>query len=82
MGRHTRRGSRTWSSRTKRSRQLLYVSTGGFSKDANLEALRANIPITLVNLDDLAALVVSHYEKFDMDGRVLIPLTKIYWPVE
>jgi restriction system protein len=60
----------------------LYVSTGGFSKDAQMEALRSNIPITLVTLDDLASLVVDHYEKFDIEGRVLIPLTRLYWPAE
>jgi restriction system protein len=60
----------------------LYVSTGGFSKDAKYEADRANVPVTLVNLDELAHLVVMHYEKFDSDGRSLVPLTKIYWPAE
>ena len=29
----------------------LYVSTGGFSKDAYYEAERANIPLTLMSLD-------------------------------
>lgn len=60
----------------------LYVSTGGFSKDAKYEADRANVPVTLVNLDELAHLVVLHYEKFDSEGRSLVPLTKIYWPAE
>ena len=60
----------------------LYVSTGGFSKDARYEADRSNVPVTLITLDDLATLVVTHYEAFDIDGRVLLPLTKIYWPVE
>lgn len=32
----------------------LYVSTGGFSKDAHYEAERASIPIHLMNLDDLS----------------------------
>lgn len=62
--------------------RALYVSTGGFSKDAGYEADRSNIPITLLALDDLASLVVAHYESFDMDGKVLIPLTRLYWPVE
>lgn len=62
--------------------RALYVSTGGFSKDAGYEADRANVPITLLNLDELASLVVTHYENFDMDGRVLIPLTRLYWPVD
>ena len=60
----------------------LYVSSGGFTKDAAYEAERANVPITLVALDDLASLVVAHYENFDMDGKALIPLARLYWPVE
>lgn len=58
----------------------LYVSTGGFTKDARYEAERAQIPLTLMDLDVLVAAIIEHYEKMDMDTRVLIPLTKIYWP--
>lgn len=60
----------------------LYVSTGGFTKDAKYEADRSNIPVTLLTLDDLASLIVTHYEGFDMEGRVLLPLTRVYWPAE
>jgi restriction system protein len=60
----------------------LYLSTGGFTKDAKYEADRANIPVTLIDLDDLAQLVEQQYESFDSDGRALLPLTKIYWPSE
>lgn len=59
----------------------LYISTGGFTLDAKYEAQRSNIPLSLVSLDDLAVLVVTYYESFDLDGRALIPLVKIYWPV-
>ncbi len=58
----------------------LYVSTGGFTREARYEADRASMPVTLVDLDDLASLVVEHYESFDADGRGLLPLSKIYWP--
>lgn len=58
----------------------LYVSTGGFSKDARYEADRAAIPITLMDLDDLVKAILDHYEEMDMNTRVLVPLTKIYWP--
>jgi len=60
----------------------LYVSTGGFSTQAKYEAERSNIPVTLIDLDDLTELVVSNYEKFDLEGCALIPLVKIYWPAE
>lgn len=60
----------------------LYVSTGGFTKEAGYEAERANIPITLIDLADLAQLVTDHYESFDPQGRALIPLVRIYRPAE
>jgi len=59
----------------------LYVSTGGFSKEAKYEAERSTIPVTLLDLNELAALVVDHYEQFDAHGRALLPLDKIYWPI-
>ena len=58
----------------------VFVSTGGFTKDAGYEAERAAVPITLVNLDELATLVVDNYENFDTEGRALLPLIRVYWP--
>ncbi len=58
----------------------LYVSTGGFTKDARYEAERARIPLTLIDLDELVQLITDHYEKMDSDTQRLIPLRKIYWP--
>jgi len=58
----------------------LYVSTGGFSKDAKYEAERSNIPVTLIDLDMLANLITQYYDNFDEETKNLIPLVKIYWP--
>lgn len=58
----------------------LYVSTGGFSKDAKYEAVRSTIPVTLIDLDMLAKLIIQYYDNFDTDTKTLIPLIKIYWP--
>ncbi|MBC8285925.1 MAG: restriction endonuclease [Nitrospinae bacterium] len=58
----------------------LYVSTGGFTKDAIYEAERANIPLTLMNLDKLVKAITEHYENMDLETRVLVPLKKVYWP--
>lgn len=58
----------------------LYVSTGGFSKDAKYEAERSTIPLTLVDLDLLAELTIQYYDNFDQESRKLIPLVKMYWP--
>jgi restriction system protein len=59
----------------------LYVSTGGFSREARYEADRASIPVTLMDLDDLVKALLEHYEKIDVDTQRLIPLRKVYWPV-
>jgi restriction system protein len=59
----------------------LYVSTGGFTREARYEAGRSNVPVTLVDSDYLADLVVEHYEAFDAEGRSLVPLKKVYWPI-
>lgn len=59
----------------------LYVSTGGFTKDARYEAERGRIPITLMDLDDLVRALLEHYEKMDVEMQRLIPLRKVYWPV-
>jgi restriction system protein len=58
----------------------LYVSTGGFTKDAYYEADRATIPLKLMTLDDLSRAVIDSYDRFDIEGRALLPLTRIYWP--
>jgi restriction system protein len=58
----------------------LYVSTGGFTKEAHYEAERASIPVTLMDLDDLADAVTEYYERMDPEARALVPLTRVYWP--
>jgi restriction system protein len=58
----------------------LYVSTGGFSKEARYEAERASIPLTLMDLDDLVRAILEHYETVDGDTKRLVSLRKLYWP--
>lgn len=58
----------------------LYVSTGGYTKEAKYEAERSKIPITLLDLDELVRTIIGHYEGFDTEGRSLLPLIRIYWP--
>ena len=60
----------------------LFVSTGGFTREARYEAERSTLPLTLVDLDDLADLIVTHYETFDLEGRALVPLVRLYWPID
>lgn len=58
----------------------LYVSTGGFTKEARYEADRANIPVRLLNLDAFVRHYVEIYDKTDDDTRSILPLTRIWWP--
>ena len=60
----------------------LFISTGGFSREARYEAERATLPVTLIDIDDLADLIVSNYSTFDAEGQALLPLTKLYWPAD
>ncbi len=60
--------------------RCLYVSTGGFTKDARYEAERSSIPITLITLPQLRELVVEYYDSLRPTGASLIPLQRIYWP--
>lgn len=58
----------------------LYVSTGGFTKDAYYEADRASIPLELMTIDELVAALVANYDKLDIETKQLLPLKRIYWP--
>lgn len=62
--------------------RCLYVSTGGFTKEARYEAERSSVPLTLVDLPELRKFVVLYYEELDEETRQLVPLTKIYWPLD
>ena len=64
----------------KESDKCIFVSTGGFTKDAKYEAERSSIPISLIDLDYLAELVSLHYDNFRAEGKLLLPLSKIYLP--
>jgi restriction system protein len=62
--------------------KCLYVSTGGFTKDARYEADRSSIAITLLNLIDLRKLMIDYYEKIDEQIKSIIPLKRIYVSAE
>lgn len=59
----------------------LYVSTGGFSKEAHYQAENATKVTHLMTLDGLAQALINQYETLDEQGKSLLPLTKIYWPI-
>jgi restriction system protein len=58
----------------------LYVSTGGFSKEARYEAERASIPTALWDLGDLVRALLEHYEKMDNETKRLVALRRVFWP--
>ncbi len=58
----------------------LYVSTGGFTKEARYEADRANVPVRLLDLDAFVRYYVGIYDKANDDTRSILPLTRIWWP--
>lgn len=59
----------------------LYVSTGGFTKDARYEADRASIPLSLMDIDELVEALIDNYEALDNETRQLLPLRRLYWPL-
>ncbi len=58
----------------------LYVSTGGFSRDAFYEADRAAVPLTLWTMDTLVRALIEHYERTDAETKRLVPLKRMYVP--
>jgi restriction system protein len=61
--------------------RCLYVSTGGFTRDAMYEADRAEVALNLITLPKLRQLIVDFYDKLDAETRALVPLKRFYWPV-
>lgn len=59
----------------------LYVSTGGFTREAHFEAERASTVTHLMTLDGLARAIIANYDKIDERGRGLLPMTRLYWPI-
>lgn len=58
----------------------LYVSTGGFTREARYEAERANIPLSLMDMDELVRTLLEQYEKLDLETQQLVPLRRIFVP--
>jgi restriction system protein len=60
----------------------LYVSTGGFTRDAEMEARGAREPVTLLDRDDFIRLMLEHYEVLDPEFKARVPLRKVWVPAE
>lgn len=60
----------------------LYVSTGGFTGDARLEAERSREPVTLLDRDDFIDLLLEYYEELEPEHKSKVPLRKVWVPTE
>jgi restriction system protein len=58
----------------------LYVSTGGFTKDAQYEADRAAIPLAMWTLDHVVRALIEHYDATDAETKRIVPLKRLHWP--
>ena len=47
----------------------LYVSTGGFTKEARYEADRVNNQVSLIDSDELVNLIIHYYDNFDAEAN-------------
>lgn len=60
----------------------LFVSTGGYTRDAQEEAERTDRRVTLIDREDFIDLLIGHYEDIETEYRNLIPLKRLYVPTE
>jgi len=60
----------------------LYVSTAGFTRDAEVEARGALQPMTLLDRDGFIRLLLEHYEELEPEYRAQVPLRKVWVPAE
>ena len=58
----------------------LFVSTGGFTKQALSEA-KGKPNLTLLDSDEFVDLLTEYYDKLDSDYRSFVPLRKIWAPI-
>jgi restriction system protein len=56
----------------------IFVSTGGFTRDAETDA--RVVRINTVGMDRLVELLLETYEQLDQDTRSLVPLRRLYVP--
>lgn len=58
----------------------IFVSTGGFTNDAQSEArTKETRKLTVVDLERLIELWIQHYEKIEESERAMLPLKRVYY---
>lgn len=58
----------------------LFVSTGGYTRDALQEPLRAGLPLVLMDRDDFVRVLLDNYDALEPEYKALIPLERVYIP--
>lgn len=58
----------------------LYISTGGFTREALRQPARARRDITLLDRDQFIDLLLENYDKLDPRFKAMIPLSRVYIP--
>lgn len=66
----------------RRGQRGMYVSTTGFITEALYEAERADSEIVTIDRRFLITLILENYDRFDEETRALLPLKRVYWPIE
>ena len=56
----------------------VFVSTGGFTRDAEADA--RVMRITLIGMDRLVELLIEYYDRLDQDTASLVPLRRVWVP--
>ncbi|MGV0836889.1 restriction endonuclease [Mycolicibacterium thermoresistibile] len=60
--------------------RCLYVSTGGFTRDARYEADRSTIPVVLWTVEELTKALIDNYDNTDGKTKALVSLRTFYAP--
>jgi restriction system protein len=60
----------------------LYISTGGFTREAETEAERSRERVTRLDRDGLIRLLLEHYETLDPEYKAQVPLRRVWLPAE
>ena len=64
------------------SEKGLYISTGGFSRDALAEPEKAGPPLVLMDRDQFIELLTEHYEAMEPEFQAMLPMKRVYIPTE
>ncbi|WP_221621766.1 restriction endonuclease [Halocatena pleomorpha] len=58
----------------------LFVSTGGYTKDARDAARTAEQRVTLIDRDAFIDLLIQHYDELEAEYQATVPLKRVYIP--